>query len=232
MSSTNRGAKRDLDDYYATPPPLARFTCDFIERDYGGLWAPRGPRSILEPGCGAGSFLLGASEVWPSASLIGVERSPELARKAEEKGFVVAQEDVLKFKWGKRFDLIVGNPPFTHAEAFIHHLRPMLSDNGRLAFLLRLNFAGSQARYETLWSKYRPVRVHNYVARPNFLPADLRKGGDSIEYGVFVFAPYDSPTTEVVWEDNRAIVNRWEEGEYEDPRGLWFPADTPDELKG
>lgn len=207
MSSTNRGAQRDLDDYYATPPQLARLICAQAEADYH----PR-PRRILEPGCGAGSFLTACRATWPRAKIEGAELNPDLAKK----GFRVPYSDVLTARLPV-FDLIVGNPPFVHAERFIHALLPRLdAKRGLLAFLLRLNFLGGKARFETLWRTHPPAHIYAMPARPGFTPDGK---SDSIEYMVAVFQR-EPPVTKTTFSflDGLAVENRWPRGAYEDPR--------------
>lgn len=222
MSSTNRGAVRDLDDYYATPPALARLICAKIGEEYADLWGGH-PINVLEPGCGAGSFLVGARALWPEAGILGVEVSPALAEKARSKGFHVKENDFLKMSQEglPDYHLIVGNPPFKHAEPFIRRgLRMLDHEFGRLSFLLRLNFFGGQDRFEALWANHLPERIHIMPARPGFT-ADGKS--DSVEYMVATFAAKPAKSTILNFLDNRAVENKWRPGAYEDPRRVWFP---------
>lgn len=228
MSSTGRGKVRDLDDWYATPPELARLICRRLAAD---LTEPGDVVNVLEPGCGAGSFLLAAQEAWPDAVVEGVELNPDLCEKARALGFEVMHGDILGTKPLKPdvdflpdYHVIVGNPPFVSADAFINRLVHRLDpEGGFLAFLLRLNFLGGGARFENLWSKHRAERVYVMPARPGFT-AD--GGSDSIEYAVAVWRhpSVETDATSLHWLDNRGVANKWPKGTLKDPRRQWFPS--------
>lgn len=205
MSSTNRGKGRVLDDYYATPPDLAQLICEQLREDF--LPAPT---SILEPGCGEGFFLDAFRNVWPFSKRVGVELNPELVELAAAKGHSVVARDVLEDgSVPTGWDAIIGNPPFKHADEFIRLLTPKLSSGGVLAFLLRLNFLGGQARFRSLWSQGERLPTHIYVlpARPGFTP-DGRT--DSIEYMVAVWTAEDRDgATTIGHLDNTHLENKW-----------------------
>jgi len=84
------------------------------------------------------------------------------------------------FPQGERpFDLIISNPPFSLIREFIERSLHLLPFNGYLAFLLRLNYFGSQKRarwFQSLMPEY--AYVHS--RRMSFDPISRRT--DSIEY--------------------------------------------------
>jgi len=83
---------------------------------------------------------------------------------------------------------IVGNPPFSEAEA---HVRRALAVAPNVAFLLRLAFLESAQR-RPLWQEFPPAEVYVLSERPSFT------GGrtDSCAYGWFVWrSPHRAPTT-------------------------------------
>ena len=207
MSSTNRGATRNLDDHYATPPDLCRLICETL-RDDG--WIEE-PMNLLEPGCGEGFFLDAMAETWPYAEIEGVDLNPDLVALARERGHNVRQGDVLGTDWPD-FSGIIGNPPFKEADEFIDALLPSLDPNGRgvaagtLAFILRLNYLGGKERYRRCWSKRPPSHVYVLPARAGFTP-DGRT--DSVEYGVFVWRHGHVGPTTLSHLDNTRISNKW-----------------------
>lgn len=207
MSSTNRGSERDLDDHYATPPQLTELICNQLKKEV----CPD-PVNVLEPGCGEGTFLDAIEKVWPEADRMGVELNPALVRRANKKGHNVVKADVIE--WSKTaldWHLIIGNPPFKHADEFILALQKWLDpDHGTLAFLLRLNAFGSKGRYEKLWSKVMPYHVYILTARPGFTP-DGRS--DSIEYMVALFRSKSARRTSLSLLPNFHIKNKWSPGQ-------------------
>lgn len=197
------GAEVDVTEFYPTFPALAELIVRHVADDFNVK-----PKMVLEPGCGAGSFMQACRKTWPTAHLFGVEVDPEIADHARRQEFLVTVDNLLAKQWGK-FDLIVGNPPFSLSEDFIHHLRDQLTENGKLVFLLRLNFLATQERYETLWSRYKPTHVYTLVARPGFTSDGSTDGTD---YGVIMWGKEPTMTTTMSWIDNRNVESRWSQG--------------------
>lgn len=192
MSSTNRGAQRDLDDHYATPPDLAALICRHIRDDWFAARGLRQPQTILEPGCGEGAFMEGAKAAWPDAFIFGVEKNPTLHAEATKRGHTVVLADYLQPLLEKEsVELVLTNPPFVLAQEFIQHTIPLLAPGGYAGFLVRLNFLGGLARFRGLWRGNRHAR-HLYVlpARPSFT-SDGKK--DSIEYMVIMISAEPGP---------------------------------------
>lgn len=208
MSSTNRGAERDLDDHYATPPQVASLICAALKLD---RWITK-PGRLLEPGCGEGSFLDAMAKVWPSAERIGVDLNPELVDIAVDRGHEAYACDYLKVKdLGGPFDAIIGNPPFKFADEFLERSMGLVKPFGIVAFIQKLNWQGGQKRFKAMWLKTGRDLAHEYVLpyRIGFTPDG---GSDSIEYGVYVFQrgwmKTGRPTTKS-FLDNSGITNRW-----------------------
>jgi adenine-specific DNA-methyltransferase len=102
---------------YYTPEPIAQFICN---------WAiDINTKSILEPSCGDGVFLKEAvkkvMDINPDANtehmIVGVELFEEEAKKASIYGAKVVAGDFFGYykdhiEGEKKFDVIVGNPPF------------------------------------------------------------------------------------------------------------------------
>lgn len=106
---------------FQTPKVLARGICSLLHRR--GLR----PRSVLEPTCGTGSFLVAALERFRTIQkAVGVEIDGEMANRAgfalEEGGYAaraeVRHEDFYRADWAKIVRdlpdplLIIGNPPW------------------------------------------------------------------------------------------------------------------------
>jgi adenine-specific DNA-methyltransferase len=130
------------------------------------------PRLILEPSFGTGEFLMDASDRYPSASLIGVEKNPALFQsypltKPTVRTFC---EDFLDWKQEEKSDLIVGNPPYFVMKGkypecmtgrpniyvlFLYKcLTQHLVEGGTLAFILPTSIYNS--------AYYQPMRDYLY----------------------------------------------------------------------
>lgn len=210
---------RDPTDYYATTPALAALICRVVRRDFGLT----DPERILEPGCGAGTFLGALRSTWPKAQVQGIEVHEDLAAYASAQGFDVELGDVLNARLGD-YDLILGNPPFRYSDDFIPLLMNHLRPGAVFGFILRLNFLAGQERYGKLWSLAPPARIYALPARPGFTPD---RHTDATDYCVVVWQNgYTGPTT-FAWLDNRAIENKWTDPKaYPDPRKAPLPRRT------
>jgi SAM-dependent methyltransferase len=139
-----------------TPRVLAMAMCRSLKAATGIE-----PKTILEPGCGGGAFLFAADATWPKASLLGVDLLPACIGPG-----VVVERDL--FDVEGPFDLIVGNPDFTHAESIVRHCFAQLAPGGLLALLLLSDFEGSKGRLP-FWSG-QPLYMRQAIggARPSF----------------------------------------------------------------
>jgi adenine-specific DNA-methyltransferase len=68
------------------------------------------PSVILEPSFGTGEFLLDAKRLYPSATLLGVEKNEDLFKSLTCPGASLTCCDFLE--WKGKADLIIGNPPY------------------------------------------------------------------------------------------------------------------------
>ncbi|NBC33522.1 MAG: N-6 DNA methylase [Alphaproteobacteria bacterium] len=110
---------------YFTPPAIA---------DYLAAWAIRAPAdSVLEPGCGEAGFLLaaarrlaalGAPNGLAAGQLTGVEVYSESADRARALlagagvAATVRVEDFFEHPAERRYDVVLGNPPFVRYQNF------------------------------------------------------------------------------------------------------------------
>jgi type I restriction-modification system DNA methylase subunit len=70
------------------------------------------PKSILEPSFGSGEFLMDVREIYPSASVTGVEKNEALFKSVVDPKITTFHSDFLEWKDDKLYDLILGNPPY------------------------------------------------------------------------------------------------------------------------
>lgn len=167
---------RNADDNYATPAWCVREILPYV--------LPDRPCTVLDPCCGSGAILDAVTSDAPWSSTMGIEidlnRFQQVRSKYERKdlSFQIMHSDALNEScvWPSA-DLILTNPPYRLALEF---LRRALDEDGTVAFLLRLNFLGSQARRE-FW-RDNAFDVYVLSRRPSF----TGNGTDATEYAWFV----------------------------------------------
>lgn len=92
-------------------------------------------------------------------------------------------DDFLKHDFGEeKFDLIIGNPPYSLALEFTEKCLSLLSDEGKLVFLLRTAFLESKKRYG-FWQREPLSELYVLSKRPSF----TGKGTDATSYSWFVW---------------------------------------------
>lgn len=71
-------------------------------------------KTILEPSCGSGEFLSSLLDSFPNSSITAIEKNNEIFSNILPlfPSVNVSNEDFLDFPEDKKFDLIVGNPPY------------------------------------------------------------------------------------------------------------------------
>lgn len=177
MSSTNRGGQRSDADNYPTPAwPVRRL----LEK----LPLPGGP--WLEPGGGAGHIIRAVNAVrsdvtWWTAELREECREPLIEAVGSPERVVIGDylvDPPPVFPGVSRFKVAIGNPPFGLAMAFIEQA---LAQADIVAMLLRLNFMGSELRWD--WMRHYPADLYVLPNRPSF----RGYGSDSIEYAWYVW---------------------------------------------
>lgn len=200
MSSTNRGRRRASLDRYYTQPELAERLC--------GLLPLRPAETLLEPHCGAGAFCAAALNAGLRVSALDLDpHAPGLAMPGLAWG---ACADFLDFGPNMlRWDWIIGNPPYSDAE---RHIRHALNLGNNVAFLLRLAFLESAARFP-FWAEHPARRVYVLAERPAFADADNPQrapGTDSAAYAWFIWERgyTGRPELEVFSWKNSAISPR------------------------
>lgn len=87
-------------------------------------------------------------------------------------------------------EIIISNPPFSHAWEFIKHSLKIVSPSGFVVMLLRLNFFGSKQRNEWFRNGNMPHEVYIHSKRLSFTPDGKT---DSIEYMHAVWDMSQSP---------------------------------------
>lgn len=215
MSSKGRGKQSVEHDYYPTPA----WCVDRLLDDCGAELLRGGGLSALEPTVGDGAICR-AVDAWILRECVGVDTlawtGVELRRKAGAADAVEWLHDGVDFRlWAstteRRFDLSMGNPPFTLAEAI---LRPALALSDHGAFLLRVGFMGAAERLP-FFHEHPDFALRVLPNRPSF----DGEGTDSATYAWFVWNCPGVAGVKVLAETPVSVRNAQKpSGLYVDPR--------------
>lgn len=178
MSSTKRGGKRSVADFYPTPTWV-------VDRLLDRTVLPLG--KWLEAGAGDGAIVsavnrhqhYGQRVDWDTVEL-RPESEPALAALTKRKPII---GDFLKVPLPNApYDVVIANPPFSLAEDFLRHARQRADT---VCFLLRLNFL--QGTERAGWIKSDVPDVYVLPDRPSFTSDGQT---DSVAYAWMVWSGY------------------------------------------
>lgn len=173
-------------------PKLARVQADYYPTPRRCIEAilPHLPSvgSVLDPCCGKGEILTTIAEMWHNADpdLGGIELDEARAREARFTDGVdgVRHGDALEVDWYP-VDLVIMNPPFSHALEFIKRAMETQSKRTTIACLVRLTFLESEERRE--FHQANPSDVFVFSRRPRF--RGDTNGTDSVTAAWLVWGP-------------------------------------------
>ena len=181
---------------YYTPDKISEFITD---------WAVKtAADTILEPSCGDGSFLnaithrlkiLGATRQEVKKNVIGVELDSVEAEKAAQYGTTVVCKDFFSYfrevvDDKKKFDAIVGNPPFIRYQNFNEEYR-------EIAFTLMNKYGFKPNRLTNIWLPFLLLSCN--ALKPNgrlgmVIPAELFQVDYAAEARQFLSGFFDRLT--------------------------------------
>lgn len=166
MSSTNRGAKRKENDFYATPGRAFMSILPYLPKTL----------NCSDPAAGDGRLIKWMMEsgriAWGCDLTHGFTCVDDVITIDPDSGVDFLKDDQFR-------EVVVTNPPFSLAQEFIHHSLQVADET---FMLLRLNFLGAQKRAEW-WKSHEPDAIFVLSERPDFTGG----GGDSCEYAWFYF---------------------------------------------
>lgn len=180
IKEKRKTARREA-DFYPTPPQAVYALlekCPWLLEVYGGRFC-----KWLEPCYGDGAIIAAVRRYcierrsYEAPMFTGVELReigdlhPSSAPQYMHRG------DFLSWKADKWFDVCLTNPPFTLAQEFIDHARPMAD---LTIMLLRLGFLESVKR--SAWWQGREPKLVVLADRPDF----TGDGGDRTAYAWFL----------------------------------------------
>jgi hypothetical protein len=175
-TETNPG--RIPNDAYYTPDALASACMSWLVRD--GFY--RGG-SVMEPSAGKGAFVRAA--IAAGAYVVHAVDIDNKHEGEEHYGKAIFSHDDFLRLYGdheKEFDLVIGNPPFSAAEAHVRKALTFRNPWGSVAFLLRLAFLESVERVP-FWKEHPASKVYVFSQRPSFTGGKT----DTAAYGLFVW---------------------------------------------
>ena len=181
---------------YYTPDKISEFITD---------WAVQASAdTVLEPSCGDGSFLnaithrlkiLGATRQEVKRNVIGVELDSIEAEKAAQYGTTVVCKDFFSYfrevvDDKKKFDAIVGNPPFIRYQNFNEEYR-------EIAFTLMNKYGFKPNRLTNIWLPFLLLSCN--ALKPNgrlgmVIPAELFQVDYAAEARQFLSGFFDRLT--------------------------------------
>jgi hypothetical protein len=150
------------------------------------------PETVLDAGAGSGVWGRAAKAVFNPRIITGVD-TRELPKPVEYTHWY--QDDFLTAPL-RPYQLILGNPPYKHAEAFIRRSLEVVDSVGYILFLLRLSFLEGQARAVGLWKEHPPVRVWISSRRISFTG---NQKSDDTAYALYLWQPMYRGSTHLSW---------------------------------
>lgn len=198
MSATGRGALRKPNDFYATPEWCTELLLAWVRTHYPLV------RHVVDPCAGEGAiagvayragYAVSANDPYNDAGKFLKDPRFDQFKPGPRSFLAIDTQDALAP--GTRELLVNGqsgvitNPPYSLAQEFITHYRRA---GWFSAWLLRLNFLGSQRRRDW-YLKDRPNHVLILTKRPSF----LGHGTDASEYAWVIYDRTPAARTEVDW---------------------------------
>jgi hypothetical protein len=171
--------KRREHDFYPTPRAFCDEALALLPAVLPSMHGRKIPY-ILDPGCGTGVWGQAALARWTDATVDGAE----IRNVDKPAGYrYLYGGDFRLLDHGLDYDLVIGNPPFKYAEAFVRVGLANLKKNGLMLYLLPLSFLASKGRAKDLFRHTPPMEV--YVAhRVSFYN---NGNSDNTDYAVYIW---------------------------------------------
>lgn len=173
----------EADDWYVEPAWCVDLL--FQAERFGNVW-------LWDPACGIGTIPSAASVLGYNVFCSDIVVRPQCP-------FAVVECDFLRpDNLARNAQLIVCNPPYKHAEAFIR--RAIGLGIHTHAWLLQRDFPYSQRRYK-LFTEHPPQTIYHLSSRPSCTPGsklvsgEMKQSGGSVDYCWIVWVRgYAGPT--------------------------------------
>lgn len=190
--------KKNPNDFFVTPDELALACVSLLH----GLQY-NDESKILDVGCGTGVWGKAARKTYPLAKLTGVDVVSFPDFNLSSIYDYVYYGDYLSIDLFTKYDLIIGNPPYSSvdndhlAEDIVLRSLTLLTDNGYLGLLLKTEFKASARRYKNIFLNNAPLFEYQCVQRPNW--QNYKKGSNTIEYSFFIWRKQPTYETVIRW---------------------------------
>ena len=138
--------------------------------------------NILEPSAGEGNIIRVLRENGYNGNITAMELRYKENQELTKYANSVIIGDFLSLKTNEKYDLIIGNPPFSKALEFVEKCFDLINDNGRIILLLRTAFLESKSRYD-FWQRHPLSALYVLSKRPSFTGHDR----DATSYSWFEF---------------------------------------------
>lgn len=170
--------------HYPTPSQFVRYALNYVLDLYGRRWiSPR----VLDHSAGTGVWNAVMTEIHPGSTRTNIElQQADSIRPETAHEWIYGQryQDWTSRNGRRRFDIIIGNPPFFEAQEFVEVSDRLLNDGGIHVALLPSNFLSTQERTVTLHRVLTPEYIISIPKRLSFTK-DGRT--DNKEYMLFVW---------------------------------------------
>lgn len=188
MSAKNKGgSKSKANDVYLTDVDLACLLTEIALKREHPEWIETGGEGIevCEPSAGEGSFLVAIKRLLPKCHVTCVELRSSCIETLGMRGadeVLIGKFERADREWPKekKFDLFLGNPPYTHAIRHAKISLGRLKDSGKLWFLLRQAIYNGKKR-NAFWEEFPPKYQTTLVQRASFTGG----GSDQTEHTFF-----------------------------------------------
>ena len=200
-------------EQYFTPAPMVRQMIKHVLP----IVRPGTPKTILEPSAGQGAIVRAMREHFPDAEITANDVDKSLEWPEADRSFHMDFAQFADIQSRKSFDLCVGNPPFTLAQAHIMLGRGLAR---ALIFLVRQGFQNSAARAR--WFRINPPS-HTFVIpnRPKFdVPEAYLE-----QYPEEEFGKWSTDSADYVWM-------AWTDTHTGPTQQRWLPPMTKEERRG
>lgn len=148
MSSTNRGGKREVSDYYATPrKEVLRFLRFMLQLEPEFLSGP-----VLDPCCGG-------DDTAPASYPFGLRKLGVTDLKTidirQDSRAQLRGISYLRWVPKRKYRLTISNPPFALLEQFVRKSLQEAPIGGWVCYLVPINFLRGKKR-NMLWREFMP----------------------------------------------------------------------------
>jgi hypothetical protein len=184
--------KRPATDFYPTP-----YLCAVAA---ARLCTKESVERVLDPGAGDGVFGKAVKEVYGNYPyIVGIELDNKPNNGAYNEW---RNGDFLYLpNTEEKYDLIIGNPPYSHAEAFARKALDLVNMDGEIILMFKLEWLASARRAKGIFTTDPPNIVHVLSQRPSFT-GDGKTNAMEYAYFHWIRDGWGKPETVVRWMHN------------------------------